>query len=239
MPHTQPTIHKSWLEVLTREFEAPYFAELKRFLTEENAKHTVYPPESQVFAAFNHVPFNQIKVVILGQDPYHGPNQAHGLSFSVPDGVRPPPSLQNIFKELNADLKLPIPQTGNLIPWADQGVLLLNATLTVRANTPGSHQKHGWERFTDAAIRAVSDQREHCVFILWGKYAGAKAALIDGSKHLILTAPHPSPFSAHTGFFGCRHFSQTNDYLVQYGNKPIDWALTGKPIALLTCPSYA
>ena len=221
----RPNIHESWYDVLKPQFEQDYFRKLKDFLVEEKAQQVVYPPGSLIFNAFNTTPFNEVKVVILGQDPYHGPGQAHGLCFSVPDGVMAPPSLVNIFKEISLDLGIPRPPTGNLTPWAKQGVLLLNATLTVRAHQAGSHQKKGWETFTDAAIKAVSDGLSGVVFLLWGNYAQAKRTLIDDSKHLILTSVHPSPLSASRGFFGCHHFSKANEYLVQQGKNPIAWAL--------------
>ncbi|MBQ5958549.1 MAG: uracil-DNA glycosylase [Bacteroidales bacterium] len=221
----KPAIDESWYQVLRPQFEAPYFAALKSFLVSEKQHYAVYPPGPLIFNAFNLTPFNKVKVVILGQDPYHGPGQAHGLSFSVPDGVPFPPSLQNIFKELNNDLGVPMARSGNLEKWARQGVLLLNASLTVRAGQAASHSRQGWEQFTDAAIRALSEQREHLVFILWGNYAIAKQALIDPFKHLILKSVHPSPLSASRGFFGCHHFSQTNNYLIQNGIEPIDWSL--------------
>lgn len=224
-----PQIDVSWKEVLHEEFSNPYFAELKYFLVEEKKKYRVYPPGSQIFNAFNQTPFHSVRVVILGQDPYHGPNQAHGLCFSVPKGVEIPPSLQNIFKEINNDLGLPIPAHGNLEKWAQQGVLLINATLTVRAHQAGSHQGKGWERFTDATIAALSAHRQGIVFLLWGAYAQAKSKIIDGSKHHILTAPHPSPLSAYRGFFGCKHFSKTNAILTKMGGAPIDWSLNDNP----------
>ena len=226
-----PKIDASWLEVLRPQFEAPYFGQLKEFLVAERQQYVCYPPGSKIFAAFDTTPFDKVRVVILGQDPYHEPGQAHGLCFSVPDGVAVPPSLVNIIKEINSDLGSlspetfkPIPLTnGNLTGWAEQGVLLLNATLTVRAHQAGSHQRHGWELFTDAAIRALSERRQGLVFLLWGSYAISKAQFIDRSRHLVLTAPHPSPLSAYRGFFGCRHFSQCNAYLQQQGLTPIDW----------------
>ena len=221
----KPNIDESWYQVLRPQFEAPYFADLKSFLVNEKRQYAVYPPGPLIFNAFNLTPFNKVKVVILGQDPYHGPGQAHGLSFSVPDGVPFPPSLQNIFKELHDDLGVPMAQSGNLEKWAREGVLLLNASLTVRAGQAASHSHHGWEQFTDAAIRALSERREHLVFLLWGNYAIAKRSLIDESRHLVLTTVHPSPLSAHRGFFGCRHFSQTNKYLIEHGITPIDWSL--------------
>lgn len=220
-----PVIEESWKEMLKNEFSSEYFLQLKSFLVEERKSQVVYPPAANIFSAFNHTPFNDVKVVILGQDPYHGPGQANGLCFSVSTGISPPPSLQNIFKEIREDLGLPIPSTGNLEPWAKQGVLLLNATLTVRANQAGSHQKKGWEEFTDAAIRSLSENRKGLVFLLWGRFAQAKEVLIDSARHHVLKAPHPSPFSVHSGFFGCRHFSKTNDLLKQQGIKPIDWKL--------------
>lgn len=222
----KPNIDESWYRVLKPQFDAPYFADLKSFLVSEKKQYAVYPPGPLIFNAFNLTPFDKVKVVILGQDPYHGPGQAHGLSFSVPDGVPFPPSLQNIFKELHDDLGVPMARSGNLEKWAREGVLLLNASLTVRAGQAASHSRHGWEQFTDAAIRALSEQREHLVFILWGNYAIAKQALIDPFKHLILKSVHPSPLSASRGFFGCHHFSQTNNYLIQNGIESIDWSLT-------------
>lgn len=221
----KPQIEETWKNALLDEFQKDYFIKLKGFLIEEKKKYTVYPPGSQIFAAFNHTPFSSVKVVILGQDPYHGPGQAHGLCFSVPKGIPAPPSLQNIFKEINSDLGLPIPNHGNLEKWANQGVLLLNATLTVRANQAGSHQNKGWETFTDAAIKALSDHHKGLVFILWGNYAQAKTHIIDTNKHFVLTAPHPSPLSASRGFFGCKHFSKANRLLTSIGKEPIDWSL--------------
>ena len=221
----KPDIDESWYRVLREQFEAPYFADLKSFLVEEKQHYAVYPPGKLIFNAFNLTPFDKVKVVILGQDPYHGPGQAHGLSFSVPDGVPFPPSLLNIFKELNSDLGIPMAYSGNLEKWARQGVLLLNASLTVRAGQAASHSRHGWETFTDAAIRALSSEREHLVFILWGNYAIAKEIMIDASKHLVLRSVHPSPLSASRGFFGCHHFSKTNNYLVEHNIEPIDWKL--------------
>ena len=214
----------SWYAVLQPQFEAPYFAQLKEFLVAERQQYTCYPPGGKIFNAFDTTPFDKVKVVILGQDPYHEPGQAMGLCFSVPQGVQVPPSLVNIIKEINDDLGTQIPTTcGDLSGWAEQGVLLLNATLTVRAHQAGSHQRHGWETFTDAAIQALSQQRSGLVFLLWGSYAIAKKLLIDSTKHCILTAPHPSPLSAYRGFFGCRHFSQANNYLAAHGQQPIDW----------------
>lgn len=217
-------IDPSWLSVLRPQFDSPYFAQLKEFLVAERSQHTCYPPGSKIFAAFDTTPFDKVKVVILGQDPYHEPGQAMGLCFSVPHGIAVPPSLVNIIKEINADLGVDIPLTGgDLSGWAEQGVLLLNATLTVRAHQAGSHQRHGWELFTDAAIRELSSRREGLVFLLWGSYAISKKTFIDRGKHLVLTAPHPSPLSAYRGFFGCRHFSQANAYLASRGESAIDW----------------
>lgn len=218
-----PTIEESWKKALADQFNAPYFMSLREFLRKEKAQHTVYPPGREIFAAFNHTPVQDTRVVILGQDPYHGPGQAHGLCFSVPEGVPKPPSLVNILKELHTDLNIPEPPHGNLTQWARQGVLLLNATLTVRARLAASHQKQGWEIFTDAVIRYLSEHREHLVFILWGNPAGVKASLIDPNKHLILKAAHPSPLSAYKGFFGCHHFSLTNQYLEKHHLPAIDW----------------
>ena len=218
--------HDSWQEVLQTEFDQAYFSLIKGFIIRERKLgHTFYPEGQNIFNAFNSTPFDQVKVIILGQDPYHGPGQAHGLSFSVPNGIKPPPSLKNIFKEIHQDLGLPIPDHGNLSKWADQGVLLLNAILTVRAHSPASHSKSGWATFTDAVIRTLSDQREHLIFLLWGKFAQQKSQLIDDEKHTILTAPHPSPFSVHRGFFGCGHFSKVNQILRQRGENGIDWQL--------------
>ena len=225
MSNVNPAIAESWKSELETEFNSDYFTKLKAFLLSEKQTHRIFPPGNKIFSAFNHTPFEKVKVVILGQDPYHGEGQAHGLCFSVPDGIAKPPSLVNIFKEIKDDLDFPIPATGNLEKWADQGVLLLNATLTVRANLAGSHQKQGWENFTDATIKRLSDKRENLVFILWGKFAQNKEALIDKSKHLILKSAHPSPFSAYNGFFGCRHFSKTNEYLRSKGIDEIDWKI--------------
>jgi len=216
-------IDPSWLEVLNDEFEKPYFEDLIQFVKKEYTSGKIYPEGKNIFRAFELCHFEDVKVVILGQDPYHGPKQANGLSFSVNDGMALPPSLQNIYKEIESDLNVKMPKKGNLDGWAKQGVLLLNATLTVRANTPGSHQHKGWEEFTDAVIQAISDKKEHIVFLLWGRYAQEKGKIIDRSKHCVLTAPHPSPFSAHQGFLGCKHFSKTNKYLESVGEKPIDW----------------
>ncbi|MEP6748649.1 MAG: uracil-DNA glycosylase [Bacteroidota bacterium] len=219
-------IEGGWKEVLRHEFTRPYFLQIVTFLrTEKMAGKTIYPPGSLIFNAFNTTPFDDIKVVLLGQDPYHGKGQAHGLSFSVPEGVPPPPSLQNVFKELHSDIGIPVPHTGNLTHWAQQGVLLLNASLTVRANEANSHAKTGWTEFTDAVIKKISDQKQNIVFLLWGKFAQEKQVLIDETKHLILKAAHPSPFSAYNGFFGCHHFSKTNEYLTKNGIDPIDWKL--------------
>jgi len=216
-------IEQSWKKVLQPEFDKPYFAALTDFVRSEYRHYRVYPPGPLIFNAFNSCPFNEVKVVLIGQDPYHEPGQAHGLCFSVNDGVPFPPSLGNIFKELNSDLGVPIPPTGNLQRWARQGVLLLNATLTVREHQAGSHQKRGWEQFTDAVISLLSQQCDHLVFILWGSYAQSKAQLIDATRHCILRSAHPSPLSAHRGFFGNHHFSLTNDYLVKHGKRPVDW----------------
>lgn len=216
-------IESSWKSVLKSEFESPYFKELAEFVRSEYKSTTVYPPASLIFSAFNLCPFNSIKVVIIGQDPYHGPSQAHGLSFSVNDGVPFPPSLRNIFKELSSDIGSPIPPSGNLTRWAKQGVMLLNATLTVRAHQAASHQKRGWEQFTDAVIGQISALRPHVVFILWGAYAQKKSSLIDTSRHLILSSAHPSPLSAHNGFFGNHHFSRANSWLLSHNIPPIDW----------------
>lgn len=217
------SIDESWKSHLNDEFEKPYFQELIQFVKEEYAAQRIYPPGSLIFSAFDHCSFDAVKVVIVGQDPYHGAGQANGLCFSVRDGMRHPPSLQNIFKEIHADLGAPIPESGNLERWADQGVLLLNATLTVRAGQAGSHQNKGWEEFTDRILREVSEKKNNVVFLLWGAYAQKKGAFIDESKHLVLKARHPSPFSAHNGFFGCKHFSKTNHYLNKMGLKTIDW----------------
>ena len=216
-------IEETWKQVLQPEFDKDYFAALTDFVRQEYHTTTVYPPGSLIFNAFNLCPFEKVKVVIIGQDPYHGPGQAHGLCFSVNDGVQMPPSLQNIFKEIHDDLGSPIPSTGNLTRWAEQGVLLLNATLTVRAHQAGSHQRRGWEEFTDAVIRKLAEEREHLVFILWGAYAQKKGAFIDRSKHLVLTSVHPSPLSAYHGFFGNHHFSRANAYLAEHGLSPINW----------------
>ena len=216
-------IESSWKEKLASEFDKPYFINLIDFVKQEYANHIIYPPGKEIFRAFDKCPFNEVKVVIIGQDPYHGPGQANGLCFSVKDGVAMPPSLKNIFKEIEDDLGKPFPKTGNLERWAEQGVLLLNATLTVQANTAGSHQKKGWEEFTDAVIKHISDEKEHVVFILWGAYAQKKGSVIDTKKHLVLQSAHPSPFSAYNGFFGNKHFSKTNMYLKSVGKKEIEW----------------
>ncbi len=216
-------INESWKVYLQDEFEKPYFKELTEFVKSEYQKKKVYPAPANIFRAFELCPFEDVKVVILGQDPYHGDGQANGLCFSVADGVSLPPSLQNIFKEIKSDLGV-LPSVGNLDSWARQGVLLLNATLTVVAGTAGSHQKKGWETFTDAVIKVISEKKEHVVFLLWGRYAQEKGTVIDESKHLVLRAPHPSPFSVHSGFFGCKHFSKTNEYLESNGMKTINWA---------------
>lgn len=216
-------IEESWKEALMPEFSKDYFIRLTDFVRKEYHETTVYPPGKLIFNAFNLCPFDKVKVVIIGQDPYHGPGQAHGLCFSVNDGIQPPPSLVNIFKEINSDLGKPIPQSGNLTRWAEQGVLLLNATLTVRAHQAGSHQRRGWEEFTDAVIRKLAEEKSNLVFILWGSYAQKKGAFIDRDKHLVLTSVHPSPLSAYNGFFGNHHFSLANDYLVKNGKTAIDW----------------
>lgn len=213
----------SWKAALAEEFAKPYFAPLTDFVRAEYGKGKVYPPPKQIFSAFDLCPFDAVKVVVLGQDPYHGPGQAHGLSFSVPDGIDIPPSLSNIYKELRADLGLPIPASGNLEHWARQGVLLLNATLTVRAATPMSHHGKGWEELTRAAVEALAAKREHLVFLLWGRSAQERGKGIDRSRHCVLEAPHPSPLAAHAGFFGCKHFSKANAYLAEHGRDPIDW----------------
>jgi uracil-DNA glycosylase len=220
---SQVNIHPSWHKVLAQEFVKLYFEELVQFVKKEYAATKIYPEGENIFRAFELCPFESVKVVILGQDPYHGAGQANGLCFSVNDGIGLPPSLQNIYKEIVSDIGGQVPTNGNLDSWAQQGVLLLNATLTVRANQAGSHQKNGWEIFTDAVVQVLSEQKEHLVFLLWGKYAQEKGKIIDRSKHLVLSAPHPSPFSVHSGFFGCKHFSKTNEYLVSKGEKDIRW----------------
>ena len=216
-------IEDSWKQRLASEFEKDYFVRLTDFVRSEYRAATIYPPGKQIFNAFNLCPFDKAKVVIIGQDPYHGPGQAHGLCFSVNEGVAFPPSLQNIFKEIKSDLGTPIPDNGDLTRWANQGVLLLNATLTVRAASAGSHQKRGWEQFTDAVIATLAEKRENIVFILWGSYAQKKGAFIDRTRHLVLSSPHPSPLSAYQGFFGNHHFTLTNDYLKLHGKEPINW----------------
>ncbi len=216
-------IEESWKKQLEKEFEKEYFKQLIAFVKSEYSQKRIYPPGSLIFSAFDHCAFEDLKVVIVGQDPYHGPGQANGLCFSVADGVRHPPSLQNIFKEIKSDLGLDIPASGNLERWADQGVLLLNATLTVEASKAGSHQNKGWETFTDAVLDVVSQEKEHIVFILWGAYAQKKGSFLDQKKHLILKSPHPSPFSAHSGFFGSKPFSKTNQYLTSKGLTCINW----------------
>lgn len=216
-------LEKSWLVALSKEFTKDYFLELNEKIKKAYIEKCIYPSKENIFAALNLCPLDKVKVVIIGQDPYHGEGQAHGLAFSVLPETKIPPSLKNIYKEISNDLGKEIPATGNLNAWAEQGVLLLNATLTVESQQPGSHQGIGWEIFTDEIIKIISDQKEHVVFLLWGKYAEAKANLIDETKHLVLKAPHPSPFSAHSGFFGCRHFSQANEYLEKNKIKPIDW----------------
>lgn len=226
-------IHDLWYKQLEAEFEKDYFLKLKQFLQEERDTHRVFPQEPKMYSAFDFTPFNEVKVVILGQDPYHGPGQAHGLCFSVPEGIKVPPSLVNIYKELHSDIGMQIPKHGNLEEWAKQGVFLLNATLTVRAHTAGSHQKKGWEQFTDKVIETISDQSENVVFLLWGRYAQAKSSLIDESKHLILKSVHPSPLSAYNGFWGCKHFSKTNEFLKSKSIKPIDWSSVNNNNSLL------
>jgi len=216
-------IESSWKAQLAKEFEKDYFVQLSKFVRNEYKTRKIYPPGKFIFNAFDQCPFDQLKVVILGQDPYHGPGQAHGLCFSVNDGIPFPPSLRNIFKELKNDMGKEIPTSGNLIDWAKQGVLLLNATLTVRASQAGSHQRKGWEQFTDAVINIINELKEHVVFILWGNYAISKGKYIDQNKHLILTSVHPSPLSASRGFFGNKHFSQTNEFLTSKGLEPVVW----------------
>lgn len=213
----------SWKAHLEEEFRKPYFERLTDFVRREYAEKTVYPPARLIFSAFDRCPFNEVKVVIVGQDPYHEPGQAHGLCFSVTDKVAIPPSLQNIYKEIYSDLGKPVPRSGNLERWAAQGVLLLNATLTVQAHRAGSHQGKGWETFTDAAIRHLALEREHLVFMLWGAYAQRKGETIDANRHLVLKSSHPSPLAAHLGFFGNKHFSKANDYLLAHGKQPVDW----------------
>lgn len=224
-------LEPSWNSALNEEWQKPYLFQLASFVEKERkGQIPIYPPKELVFNAFQMTPFEKVKVVIMGQDPYHGPGQAHGLSFSVPKGVQPPPSLQNIFKEINADLNIPSPSHGCLLSWASQGVLLLNAILTVRQSEPLSHQGKGWEQFTDAVISALSKRKKGLVFALWGKSAQEKCrhvpAFEQNKQHLVLVAPHPSPFSAHSGFFGCRHFSKINDFLIKQGETPVDWQMS-------------
>ena len=216
-------IEPHWKKLLNNEFEKPYFAALTEFVKSEYATQKIYPPGRLIFNAFDKCPFDKVKVVILGQDPYHEPGQAHGLCFSVSDGVPPPPSLQNIFKEIQEDLGIPVPKSGNLERWAEQGVFMLNATLTVRAHQAGSHQKKGWETFTDQVVRLLNESGNHLVFILWGAYAQRKGEFIDANKHLVLSSVHPSPLSSHKGFFGNHHFSKANAYLTSHGKEPIRW----------------
>lgn len=221
----KPNIDKSWADVLSDEFNSTYFIELKTFLKKEKQNHVVFPPGPLIFSAFNNTPFDKVKVVIIGQDPYHNENQANGLCFSVNNGIKKPPSLVNILKELNSDIGCSIPESGNLLKWAQQGVLLLNAIMTVRAHQAGSHQNKGWERFTDAVIKILSEKKRGLVFILWGNYAQAKQNIIDNSVHYILKAAHPSPLSAYNGFFGCKHFSKANELLLKQNIEAIDWNL--------------
>jgi uracil-DNA glycosylase len=223
MTKVNPQIDESWKELLGECFESAYFIQLKNFLLEEKKQFVVYPPGKEIFAAFNHTSPENVKVVIVGQDPYHGHGQANGLCFSVAKGFKNPPSLKNIFKEMVNDLNCPSPEHGDLSHWAKQGVLLLNATLTVRATSPASHQGKGWEQFTDTVIKKIAAHHQGIVFLLWGKPAQQKENLIDSTKHFVLKAAHPSPFSAHNGFFGCKHFSKTNDLLIQQGKNPINW----------------
>lgn len=226
MSPEQVKLEPSWKQHLLPQFQADYMQQLRQFLVQQKqAGKVIYPKGEEYFNAFNLTPFDQVKVVIIGQDPYHGPGQAHGLCFSVQQGVAFPPSLQNIFKEIHADLGLPIPRNGCLTHWAEQGVLLLNAVLTVEQSKAAAHQGKGWEQFTDAAIKELNDQREGIVFLLWGSYAQKKGQIIDPKKHCVLKAPHPSPLSAHRGFFGCRHFSKANQYLESIGQTPIDWTV--------------
>jgi uracil-DNA glycosylase len=222
----QVAIEQSWKEQLSEEFEKEYFSKIVTFLkSEKEAGKMIYPPGKQIFSAFEYTPYTNVKVVIIGQDPYHNPGQAHGLSFSVPDGFPAPPSLMNIFKEIQSDLEINLSGKSNLQKWAEQGVLLLNASLTVEANKPMSHSQVGWHLFTDAVIKNISNTKEHVVFLLWGKFAQNKEQLIDGNKHKILKSAHPSPLSAYNGFFGCGHFSKTNQWLQEKGATPIDWQL--------------
>jgi uracil-DNA glycosylase len=226
---TAPTITRyfprPWRAVVGDEFDKPYFQKLNAFVRAERARHTVYPPDKEVYSAFRHTPYQKVSVLILGQDPYHGPGQAHGLAFSVRPGVRPPPSLVNIFHELRDDLGCDIPNNGYLVPWADQGVFLLNAVLTVRAHQPNSHKGRGWEKFTDAVIHRVNAKKDPVVFVLWGGYAQKKARLIDTARHTVVQSAHPSPLSAHNGFFGSRPFSRINEALARAGKPPINWQL--------------
>ena len=222
----QIQLEKSWLSHLEGEFEQPYMQKLRDFLlTRKQHQAVIYPPGKLIFNALNSTPFDQVRVVILGQDPYHGPGPAHGLCFSVLPGVRTPPSLANIYRDIESDLGMTLPDHGSLQSWADQGVLLLNAVLTVERGQAGSHQGKGWEIFTDAVVQKLNDKREGLVFMLWGSYAQKKGSVIDRRKHLVLKAPHPSPLSAHRGFLGCRHFSKANDYLQEHGQQPIDWSV--------------
>ena len=216
-------IEQSWKQRLQTEFDKPYFEQLTQFVRTEYQTRTIYPPARLIFNAFNLCPFDKVKVVIIGQDPYHGVGQAHGLCFSVQDGVQFPPSLRNIFKEIHDDIGTPVPFSGNLTRWAEQGVLLLNATLTVRADEAGSHQRRGWETFTDAVINAVASEKQNVVYILWGSYAQQKAAMVNRSQNLVLESVHPSPLSASRGFFGNHHFSRANQYLIEHGKEPIVW----------------
>jgi uracil-DNA glycosylase len=225
MEKIQPVIEKSWKFILADQFNSDYFLSLKNFLIKEKKQYKIYPPGSMMFSAFDLTPFDKVKVVIIGQDPYHGIGQAHGLCFSVPKGIKNPPSLNNIFKEIYDDLGIKPSEDGNLENWAKQGVLLLNATLSVRANQAGSHQNKGWETFTNSVISTISEKKTGLVFILWGNYAKAKEILIDTTKHYILKAAHPSPFSAYSGFFGCKHFSKTNEILRDLGLQEIDWRI--------------
>jgi len=220
----QSIINNSWDSILSKEFEKPYFKDLTTFIYNEYRSHIVYPKAENIYQALKLTPFEQVKVIILGQDPYHGKNQADGLCFSVNYGIKPPPSLNTIYKELHTDIDMSIPNHGNLLKWAQQGVLLLNSTLTVREGQPGSHQKKGWEIFTDYIIQYISEKKNHCVFLLWGNFAKSKKTLIDTEKHLILEAAHPSPL-ARGAFFGCKHFSTTNSYLISNNQTPIDWSL--------------
>ncbi len=224
MQEIKPKIEESWRCLLENEFHAPYFVDLKKFLLQEKAAYVVYPPGDKIFSAFNLTPFHNLKVVIIGQDPYHGPGQANGLCFSVSPGIKKPPSLGNIFKEIRDDISIPVPISGNLEKWAKQGILLLNATLTVRANEAGSHQNKGWEVFTDSVIKNISENSSGIVFLLWGRFAHSKENLINASKHFVLKAAHPSPL-ARGAFFGCRHFSKTNEILINLGKTPINWSI--------------